>query len=443
MEDEAEISQPPDIHKERNSQIPNTLRKARYHQMRSPSPVTKNPYIYNERAYEPNVISIGPYHHGHERLQRMEATKLSCFLNIFNKDNSVADKLVRTIERLEAQVRQCYEEPSDLESDEFVEMVVYDGCFIVHLIYGDDFDQKDIFKEKGIVSEIMADLLLLENQLPFFVLLELNHILTERNARQFARRTVSLFNKTFSFHLFYYGILDKEYFMHLLELVHSCYHPSFLGLKQHREFQAREPTYQRPMKFIGSATELDDVGIGFFGDTIQDMKHLKQEIQTGFDILFTKDTKVLMIPTLRVDDMIECRLRNYIAYEQFIPSGEPTYFTDFVLLMDNLINTSKDVQLLRNSGIIENWLGDDEAVAQMFNKLHHSVFMGKYFYYAEVFGRVNEHRQKRWNRWKTALKKNHFNTPWLFIPFLAATVLLLLTIVQTIFSLLSYCSKKN
>ncbi|KAK8582672.1 hypothetical protein V6N13_069444 [Hibiscus sabdariffa] len=151
---------------------------------------------------------------------------------------------------------------------------------------------------------------------------------------------------------------------------------------------------------------------------------------------------MLKIPTLRVEDTTEHIFRNYIAYEQFF-RRELTYFSDYVLFMDNLINTSNDVQLLRTNGVIDNWLGDDEAVARMFNRLLDFVWMSNGFYYAEIFKRVNEHCQRRWNRWKATLKKNYFNSPWSLISFLAATVLLLLTVVQAIFSHLSYFNKKN
>ncbi|KAL4319155.1 hypothetical protein GQ457_18G020980 [Hibiscus cannabinus] len=196
------------------------------------------------------------------------------------------------------------------------------------------------------------------------------------------------------------------------------------------------------MKFIGNATELDDAGINFLGAAIEKMKDQKPGIETEFDIMFTKHTKVLMIPTLNVYDCTERRFRNYIAYEQFIPCSEPTYFCDYVLFMDYLIDTSKDVQLLRKSGIIENALGDDEAVAQMFNRLMDSVYCSPTeFYYIEIFGRMTKHCQRRRNRWKAALKKKYFNSPWSHISFFAATVLLLLTIVQTIFSVFSYFDK--
>ncbi|KAK8582670.1 hypothetical protein V6N13_069442 [Hibiscus sabdariffa] len=505
MEDETEISHPPDIAQLRiNTQICEIVAEALDHLMRfheritqvleplpkaremwSQARLTGKPYMFrvphrlrevNKRAYEPNVISIGPYHHANERLKRTEAIKLSCFLHILWEDSSVADRIVRTMESLEARVRECYEEPSDLNSQEFVEMMVYDGCFIVQLILG--FADADIFKERGILGEVVNDLLLLENQLPFFVLSELYHIIApeEEDVHQLAHHVISFFRDGSLFHLFDDPVSDED-IKHLLHLVHSSHHPSDSGMEQHQKFKknatnsdhesrnsragvqniffsqmaariwdwmhhpltASEPTSQRKTKFIGNATELDEAGIDFLGATLEKMKDLKQGIETEFDIMFTKDTKVLMIPTLRVVDSTESRFRNYIAYEQFIPYGKPTYFSDYVLLMDNLINTSKDVQLLRKSGIIDNWLGDDEAVAQMFNKLHHSVYWSSSdFYYAHVFGRVNQHCQRKWNRWKAVLKTNYFNSPWSHISFLAATLLLLLTAIQTVFSFLSY-----
>ncbi|KAK8625438.1 hypothetical protein V6N13_090310 [Hibiscus sabdariffa] len=440
-EDEAGISQPSDIAQTRIPQIFEFLPKAGDHLLRTQARVIEKPYIcrvphllreVNKRAYEPNVISIGPYHHGLdlERFKVTEALKLSCFLTIFKENNSVADKIVRSMQRLEARVRECYEEASDLDSKEFVEMMVYDGCFIVLLILG--YADDDIFKAIGILREIEKDLLLLENQLPFFVLSELYRIIVpeEEGVHQLSHHVISYYRNCYLFHLFDNLLPDKE-IKHLLHLVHSCHHPSASGIKQHQDFKrkaASKPTSQRKMKFIGNATELDDAGINFLGATIEKMKDQKPGIETEFDIMFTKDTKLLMIPTLNVYDGTERQFRNYIAYEQFIPCSEPIYFSDYVLFMDYLIDTSKDVQLLRKSGIIENGLGDDEAVAQMFNRLLDSVYCSSTdFYYAEIFGRMTKHCQRRRNRWKAALKKNISTLPgrtYHFLPRLSCSCLL-------------------
>ncbi|KAK8582797.1 hypothetical protein V6N13_069565 [Hibiscus sabdariffa] len=193
---------------------------------------------------------------------RMEATKLSCFLTKFKAN---ADKIVTTMESLEARVRECYEEPSDhLNSQEFVEMMVYDACFIVQLIRGDSVP--DIFKERGIRDEIVNDLLLFENQLPFFVISKLYHFIMERDVHQLARDALSLF------HSVDVPVPNKD-FKHLLDLVYSCHRPSAREITQPRDFRGS-------IEFIGSATELDNAGIDFFGVTPEKIKDPKQGIET-------------------------------------------------------------------------------------------------------------------------------------------------------------------
>jgi hypothetical protein len=45
------------------------------------------------------------------------------------------------------------------------------------------------------------------------------------------------------------------------------------------------------------------------------------------------------------------------------------YVIDYLTLMDCLISTQEDVQILQHSGIIENGLGDDGMVCSLFHKL--------------------------------------------------------------------------
>ncbi|WRX29182.1 Protein of unknown function DUF247 [Theobroma cacao] len=108
----------------------------------------------------------------------------------------------------------------------------------------------------------------------------------------------------------------------------------------------------------------------------------ESDVKSLFDISFTDAT--MKIPTFVVEDYTERLFRNLIAYELYEEGS--TYVIDYVTLMDTLIDSAKDVQLLRFSGIIENMLGDDEAVAQMLNKLRdHVTLCGDTFYYEEIF----------------------------------------------------------
>ncbi|TYH35498.1 hypothetical protein ES332_D13G197000v1 [Gossypium tomentosum] len=422
----------------------------------------------NEKAYEPNVISIGPYHYCKPHLVRMEDTKKRWFEKIARETNLGLNEFREKMKLLEGKTRKCYEQPlpPGLEAKaNFVDMMVYDGCFVVQLLQNSH--RNDLIGNHGpnVLSEMQYDLLLLENQLPFFVLLELYRMITptlepERRICKLVAFALNFFERRALY------LPESTSIRHLLHLVHTTFHPSHLGAQAeeekkvaccfpkntiignllhlvhttfHRsppgiqpEVPKKEEHLQSSRNCMPSTTELEDAGIDSV--SIQGEKN-------KFDITFDNATKELKIPTLEVDDSTEREFRNYMVYEQFFPSDEPTYFVDYVVFMDDLINTCKDVELLRKSRIIDNWLGNDEAVTNMFNKLGDCIYYSREcFYYKNIVIQVNKHCETKCNiwKWKAKLMKDYFNTPWSPISFLAAFVLLVLTIVQTIFSLLSY-----
>ncbi len=58
-----------------------------------------------------------------------------------------------------------------------------------------------------------------------------------------------------------------------------------------------------------------------------------------------------------------------MALEQCDRTSYP-YVTDFYLILDSLINTTKDVDLLSDEGILTNCLGDSNAMTSMINNLN-------------------------------------------------------------------------
>jgi hypothetical protein len=176
---------------------------------------------------------------------------------------------------------------------------------------------------------------------------------------------------------------------------------------------------------ILSATELQEAGV----------KLKKLRSGNFFDIKFNNG--VLEIPSLIIEDRSESIFRNLIAYEQYSQNNDVKYVTDYVIFMDYLINSSKDVELLRQRGIIYHGLGNDEVVSTMFNKLGENVTLSN-FCYAQILRDLNNHCCRRKNVWIANLRHNYFNSPWALISFLAATFLLLPALTQTIFSILSY-----
>ncbi|GKV29572.1 hypothetical protein SLEP1_g38486 [Rubroshorea leprosula] len=142
---------------------------------------------------------------------------------------------------------------------------------------------------------------------------------------------------------------------------------------------------ERKWCFIRCATELHEAGIKF-----------QKKEGNMFHIEFQKE--VMSIPTLIIDDHTESILRNFVAYEQYVQDSSPKPFTDYITFMDRLINTGKDVELLCRCGVLDNWLGDHEVVATMLNRLGDSVlFSDEDFFYSDIFTRVNEHCNRKWN----------------------------------------------
>ncbi|KAK1297774.1 UPF0481 protein [Acorus calamus] len=86
-------------------------------------------------AYEPRVVSIGPYHRRKPNLQTMEKHKWRMARRLLSKCHD--KKLEECLEKmmaLENRVRSCYSEPIEMGSSEFAEMMFLDGCFILGVL---------------------------------------------------------------------------------------------------------------------------------------------------------------------------------------------------------------------------------------------------------------------------------------------------------------------
>ncbi|CAK9152471.1 unnamed protein product, partial [Ilex paraguariensis] len=146
---------------------------------------------------------------------------------------------------------------------------------------------------------------------------------------------------------------------------------------------------------------------------------------------------IIKIPLLRIVDHIECLFRNMVAYEQYEGETKTTCVTDYVTFIDRLINSLKDVEILGDSGVIDNWLGNDKTVSIMFNKVINQVIQNSdTFCYSEVFDDVNEYCGHSWHTWMANLNHNYFNNPWSCISVSGVFVLLVLTLIQMASSIL-------
>ncbi|GKV06847.1 hypothetical protein SLEP1_g18673 [Rubroshorea leprosula] len=405
----------------------------------------------NEKAYEPHIISIGPYHHGKDHLKGMEVHKMHYLKRLLQRRGETsAHRYLMALKDEEKKIRECYAEPLNpkFDGDALAKMMILDGCFIIELIRENQTETQKIdvdFRNFNRFS-LKRDLLLVENQLPFFVLTKLFQMTggpNQENVQGFIPLALLFFSRVMPG----YGnglVIRDQNIKNLLGLVLDSWVPSLKARDNYRKISKEYGGWN----FKYSATELHEAGIKF-----KKIDHekivIKPEIDEAgnevikmgneksfFDIKFEND--VLWIPTIKMYAYTDSILRNFIVHEQ-CHNNDTRYVTDYVTFMDCLINTSKDVELLRHSGIIvNNGLGDDEVVATVFNKLCDSIVFSKKSFYSEIFIKVKGYREKKWNLWMANLKHNYFNTPWALISVLAAVSLLILAAVQTIYSHLSY-----
>ncbi|XP_042383943.1 UPF0481 protein At3g47200-like [Zingiber officinale] len=415
----------------------------------------------DEKSYVPQVVSIGPYHHGKRRLRDMEHHKWRALYRVLRRTGHDVRLYLDAARVLEDRCRACYEGRMALSSDEFVEMLVLDGTFVLELFRGAaggagegfrdlGYDRNDpVFAMRCTMHGIQRDMIMLENQLPLFLLDRLLGLQIGRPDQHgfVARLAVRFFDplmptdeplrKADRARIESSTRAAAESFDPLTETGLHCldvFRRSLLrtGPKPEprvwirRWSHTRRVADRRRLQLIHCVTELREAGIKF----------RKRKTDRFWDIKFADG--VLKIPRLLIHDGTKSLFLNLIALEQ-CHSDCSKDITSYVIFMDNLINSEDDVSYLHYRGIIEHWLGNDGEVADLFNKLClEVVFDFDDSYLSELSERVNRYYNHRWNTWSASLKHRYFGNPWAVISLIAAVFLLLLTCVQTYYSVYAY-----
>lgn len=144
---------------------------------------------------------------------------------------------------------------------------------------------------------------------------------------------------------------------------------------------------------------------------------------------------VLSMPAIRVDDTTEKKFLNLMAFERLHP-GAGNDVTAYVIFMDNIISSARDVALLRSKNIIECGLGSDEEVAKLLsNTLNKGGVMSPSSRLHDVQRQVKARCRMRRNRWRANFIQRYLRNPWVFISLVAAIVLLVATLLQTTYTI--------
>ncbi|GKV44237.1 hypothetical protein SLEP1_g51435 [Rubroshorea leprosula] len=379
--------------------------------------------IRNEEAYKPYKFSIGPWHVGKTQMlrsgQKLKESLLEKLINRFPDPAAKRSELKNTIKKERDKARDCYEggcvdvEGKDINvaEEEFEEILLLDGCFIIELfrkhdeLFSKDVEQVSIQETgfpdllTGMIHVIYHDLLLLDNQIPWFVLEllfnETNEHLPRRNST-----LVGLAGKFFR-HVSSYEPQELQRLLsghnsgiiHLVDFLWRFWNVS--SEKGRIDFEFLDYG-----TLIPSVTRLKEVGVKF----------QKAESRNILNVKFKNG--VLEIPPLTITPSTETIFRNLIIFEQCSLLCTPRV-TSYAILLDCLVDTSDDVHLMNREGILENTLNPEET-ANFLNRVRDNALTQELFY-ARLRKDVNEYCEKSWPRWRASLIHNYFTKPWAIV----------------------------
>lgn len=421
--------------------------------------VPGNTRIHDKKAYEPVFVPIGPYHHVHERLafREMEALKPECISYLLSsapngegEEEELKTKCAAKLKELESRARSCYSEDTRImDSEHFLEVLLRDGCFIIYLLLSQP-ERSDIDKEqadrsinfrdisqkkrrplidKQKLNEVKLDLLKLENQIPFFVVQALFDLIQpfDMPPSSFIDLALRFFDDLHLCKPKNMRTPSTKEVHHLLHLLYlSVAHVAYDQMMCSDGWDPEDPssTITGPT-WIPSATELQESGIQF---------RVKANASSIVDVTFHNG--LLEMPRLHIYNSTVPVICNLIAFEHCAPNTG-SYIASYVAFVNCLMHGEEDVRLLRINGVVINNMSANNEVAEFFRRIcPQGPVASRQNYLHDLFVKVTDHHSRRTNRWMAEARRKYCSSPWVTLSVIAASLLLLLTFVQTVFNII-------
>nr|XP_023876571.1 UPF0481 protein At3g47200-like [Quercus suber]POE81033.1 upf0481 protein [Quercus suber] len=382
----------------------------------------------NDNAYIPGKVSIGPFHHGTDALKVMEDNKWRYVHALLNRKPNLEaslDGCVKALRKLEHRARRCYSEEISFTSNEFIEIMLIDGCFIIELFFKYAFKSlrrrsDPIFSTPGMFFDLRSDMMLIGNQIPYFILQRLFQIVP-------IPTQCSLCLHELAFRFFKSMIpgdqkalwekIDQEG-NHLLDFIFHCFLPTY----------TRVPSKSGTNEGLNCATHLQQAGIRF----------KKAATKSLLDVKFVNG--VLEIPPLTFHKRTETLFCNLIALEQCYCDGVQ-HIASYAFLMSSLVRSEKDVKLLGRQEILIHEKNKEKEVPELLRKLCGDKIVQD-FYYSGLSEQVEQYRRTGLLVWWQEFKRDSLKTPASRLLFILVILILVLSVVGAFFSVFSFCLHK-
>ncbi|XP_062165654.1 UPF0481 protein At3g47200-like [Alnus glutinosa] len=408
------------------------------------------------KYFEPRVASLGPIHHGKpkyelgEKYKRILAYKFiqgCCGAydenNFYEHINCLYEKIKKEIKDL----RECFEEKVTTEyDDESLAWILFvDGCAILQYIF---WAANDKFKDFHIKIDSAAfaqqDLFLLENQVPYRLL---KSLMSSSGKENELRRSIDNFirNVTYQQTESQEKVNEEREPTHLLDLLRT----KLLGpLTQSsipigpkpssRKMCRKKKDQDQDWQLYRNVQELKAAGIQLKCGDSHCLKNISFGRRSG-----SSYTRYLWLPPITVDDSTGPKFMNLIAYEWCPDFENDCGITSYVSFLDSLINEPGDVKDLKKAHVLRNVLGKDQEVAELFNEIGTDLVPNPETY-KDVKIQIQAYCKNnisyilfKLKTWIAEVIRVHFSSPWAIVGLLAASSALVLTAIQTWYTVYS------
>ncbi|KAH7663960.1 HP0062-like domain-containing protein [Dioscorea alata] len=387
----------------------------------------------------PQVVSFGPYHHGNPNLMLVEGYKKTALIHFLVNAGRPLQYFIDEMKNHVNDLQACYDFLEDEweDKDKFIELMITDGCFMLEVLRIHEKQpvkapyatHDPIFSDHATQHKLLhikKDMLMLENQLPLLVLKVLHQGKTDKEINNLVFKFFEMEDML--------NTTPDQLGLHVLDL----YRKGLIGAQT-------KPSAAATFINICISSAQENITQPPQSANVQMLNAMKL-YQSHVRFVPSEEKKItcisfekgiLKLPYFIVDDATESTFLNLMAFEH-LHVGLEDEVTSYVCFMDELIDSADDVQLLRSKKIIHTAVGSDQAAADLLNSLTKEVTHDPKGKIQEVREAVKKYSGKNLNRWLADLLHLYFETPWKTLAAVAAVLLLVLTIVQTLYAVLSY-----
>ncbi|KAL4561802.1 hypothetical protein LXL04_033976 [Taraxacum kok-saghyz] len=446
---------------------------------------------HKPEAYEPQQIGLGPNYHfkpwAYKKMEQRKLTTVRRILQYCNIGDFEKEVLKNVFDRI-CDIRGCYDMFMQ-DEDHFLALIfTIDGLFLLYHFHSyksrEDNGESYEFQQKSTESEdhaisveadtrrrlLAQDLMMLENQIPFMVLKEIDVCLSSQSGNSI-HSDDNFGGIEFRSFCEYHSPLElcslSQAPRHVQHLLHYMYHsivnnvdvPLNKNGSQDLETSVDLSIYQAgtskvknekdPLLPIGTGASLGKIGspivnlvqkipwekfVPLYEQTVTTLESFsknKTDIYSAselhgvgfkFHVLPKKEGiwkidgkgKDIYLPYVTLHTDSEVILRNLVVYEMLTVDTDNFPLTEYVGLMCGLIMNVNDVKLLKGQKIIEGDL-DEAEVAKLFTDMRSSIpaiKTSKKSKLKEKIVEVNTAYESKRMIWYTLLKKLAY---WLLV----------------------------